>query len=256
VPKSDLISAKQTTSETFRKWLECKVIVWKCVACVKVRPNIGWTSNLQNFLKSTWVATQKIVFKGSGSWRGVDTNRRSWCAADTNRKKFDVRQTQIDKNLMRQTRIDKYLTSGRHKLTRIWRVADTNMFRMVRTRGPNLYDWSELTRLTLRPRLTSPLRLMLQKCWRPKKIGVDWSRQSQKRFLQASVSSHKSLHDWSQKVWSDKRWSRCYTLRGCIFADVQSCEEVKMLLQAKRQPGKNMLGRVVASLINTKGHKY
>ena len=35
----------------------------------------------------------------------------------------------------------------------------------------------------------------------------------------------------------DKRCSRCYTLRGFVFADVQSREEVKMLLQAKRQPG-------------------
>jgi hypothetical protein len=35
----------------------------------------------------------------------------------------------------------------------------------------------------------------------------------------------------------DKRCSRCYTLRGCVFADVQSHEELKMLLQAKRQPG-------------------
>ncbi len=35
----------------------------------------------------------------------------------------------------------------------------------------------------------------------------------------------------------DKRCSRCYTLRGCVFADLQSREEVKMLLQAKRQPG-------------------
>jgi hypothetical protein len=35
----------------------------------------------------------------------------------------------------------------------------------------------------------------------------------------------------------DKGCSRCYTLRGCGFADVQSREELKMLLQAKRQPG-------------------
>ncbi len=34
----------------------------------------------------------------------------------------------------------------------------------------------------------------------------------------------------------DKRYSRCYTLRGCVFADIQSREELKMLLQAKRQP--------------------
>ena len=43
----------------------------------------------------------------------------------------------------------------------------------------------------------------------------------------------------------DKRCSRCYTLRGCVLADVQSREELKMFLQAKRQPGYKMLGRVV-----------
>ncbi len=35
----------------------------------------------------------------------------------------------------------------------------------------------------------------------------------------------------------DKRCSGCYTRRGCGLADVQSGEELKMLLQAKRQPG-------------------
>jgi hypothetical protein len=43
----------------------------------------------------------------------------------------------------------------------------------------------------------------------------------------------------------DKRCSRCYTLRGCVFADIQSREELKMLLQAKRQPGYKIPGRVV-----------
>ena len=78
------------------------------------------------------------------------------------------------------------------------------------------------------------------------KIGVDRSRQSQKRPLQRQVSL-KFLHDWSpggrRKRFAlrwpdlDKRCSSCYTLRGCVFADVQSREELKMLLQAKRQPG-------------------
>jgi hypothetical protein len=68
------------------------------------------------------------------------------------------------------------------------------------------------------------------------KIGVDRSRESQKGPLQRQVSlmffsttGHGSAFD--------KRCSRCYTLRGCVFADVQSCEELKMLLQAKRQLG-------------------
>jgi hypothetical protein len=40
-PKSDLTSAEQATSKALRKWFECKIIVQKYVACVKVRPNIG-----------------------------------------------------------------------------------------------------------------------------------------------------------------------------------------------------------------------
>ncbi len=141
-PKSDLTSAEQTTSETFRKWLECKVIVWKCVACVKFRPNIGWTSNLQNFLKSTWVATQKIVFKGSGSWRGVDTNRH-----------FLTRHTQINVLDALQTWIDKNLTCGRHKLTKIWRgkhgltkiwqEVDTNQQKFDAWQTRICSEWSE-----------------------------------------------------------------------------------------------------------------
>jgi hypothetical protein len=43
----------------------------------------------------------------------------------------------------------------------------------------------------------------------------------------------------------DKRCSSCYTLRGFVLAEVQSHEELKMLLQAKRQPGYKMPGRVV-----------
>ncbi len=103
-----------------------------------------------------------------------------------------------------------------------------------------------------------------------KKIGVDWPRPSQfKKFVkQSSVEIKKLvwtgldkvkrglfsgkclfkkfLHDWShKKSWSDKRCSSCYTLRGCVLADVQSREELKMLLQAKRQPGYKMPGRVV-----------
>ena len=108
------------------------------------------------------------------------------------------------------------------------------------------------------------------KCWEPKKIGVDWPRQSQfqknfqrvKRWnwkigVDRSRQSKKkgplqrqvSLKISSQLVtlgspkgfalwWPDldKRCSSCYTLRGCVFADVQSREELKMLLQAKRQP--------------------
>jgi hypothetical protein len=50
----------------------------------------------------------------------------------------------------------------------------------------------------------------------------------------ASVSSQNS--QLVTEVRSDKRCSRCYTLRGCVLADVQSREEVKMLMQAKRQP--------------------
>ena len=66
-----------------------------------------------------------------------------------------------------------------------------------------------------------------------------------KGLLKRKCLFTKSVHDWSQKVRFDKRCSRCYTLRGCVFADVQSREELKMLLQAKRQPGYKMLGRVV-----------
>ena len=79
-----------------------------------------------------------------------------------------------------------------------------------------------------------------------KKIGVDWSRQSQKR-----ASSAASVFKFSSGLvtrgspkrfalrWPalDKRCSSCYTLRGCGLADIQSREELKMLLEAKRQPG-------------------
>ena len=67
------------------------------------------------------------------------------------------------------------------------------------------------------------------------KIGVDWSRQSQKGPFQRQVSFEKVSPRLVTKVWSDKRCSRCYTLRGCVFADVQSREELKMLLQAGNQ---------------------
>ena len=77
------------------------------------------------------------------------------------------------------------------------------------------------------------------------KIGVDWSRQSQKGLFSGKCLFKKFLHDWShKKSWSDKRCSRCHTLRGCVLADVQSREELKMLLQAKRQPGYKIPGRV------------
>ena len=71
------------------------------------------------------------------------------------------------------------------------------------------------------------------KC-RNQKIGVDWSRQSQKRPLQRQVSLMFSsrLVTWgslkrSALRWPalDKRCSSCYTLRGCGFADIQSREE-------------------------------
>jgi hypothetical protein len=51
------------------------------------------------------------------------------------------------------------------------------------------------------------------------------------------------LHDWL-RICFDKRCIRCYTLHGCVLADVQSREELKMLLQAKRQPGQKMPGHV------------
>ncbi len=103
-----------------------------------------------------------------------------------------------------------------------------------------------------------------------KKIGVDWPRPSQfrKKNLQCcNIQIEKSAWTGLGKVkrassaasvfkissrpvtrgspkrfalrWPDldKRCSKCYTLRGCVFADIQSREELKMLLQAKRQPG-------------------
>ncbi len=71
-----------------------------------------------------------------------------------------------------------------------------------------------------------------------RKIGVDRSRESKKGLFSGKCLFKKFLHDWShKKSWSDKRCSSCFTLRGCVFADVQSREELKMLLQAKRQPG-------------------
>ncbi len=57
-----------------------------------------------------------------------------------------------------------------------------------------------------------------------------------KKASSAASVFNVSLHDWS-RICFDKRCSRCYTLCGCILADVQSREELKMLLQAKRQPG-------------------
>jgi hypothetical protein len=52
--------------------------------------------------------------------------------------------------------------------------------------------------------------------------------------LVTQVSPKRFVRRWPDL---DKRCSRCYTLRGCVLADVQSREELKMLLQAKRQPG-------------------
>ena len=108
------------------------------------------------------------------------------------------------------------------------------------------------------------------KCWRPKKKSAwtDLDRVDFEKFLQivnvqieksawtglgknkkasSAASVFKFLQDWSpggRRMRSalrwpalDKRCSSCYTLRGCGFADIQSREELKMLLQAKRQPG-------------------
>ena len=78
------------------------------------------------------------------------------------------------------------------------------------------------------------------------KIGVDRSRESQKGLFSGKCLKCFSsrLVTWGSPKRSalrwpdlDKRCSRCYTLRGCVLADVQSREELKMLLQAKRQPG-------------------
>jgi hypothetical protein len=109
-----------------------------------------------------------------------------------------------------------------------------------------------------------------------KKIGVDRPRPSQfrKNFQRVNVQIEKSawtglgkskkassaasvfksssrLVTWGSPKRSalrwpalDKRCSSCYTLRGCVFADVQSREELKMLLQAKRQTGYKIPGRV------------
>ena len=71
-----------------------------------------------------------------------------------------------------------------------------------------------------------------------KKLAWTGLDKVKKGFFQRKCLFKKFLHDWShKKSWSDKRCSRCYTLRGCVLADVQSREELKMLLQAKRQPG-------------------
>ncbi len=118
---------------------------------------------------------------------------------------------------------------------------------------------------------------MLSKCWCWKKSAwTDLDRVSFKKFVKESnveikksawtgldkvkkASSAASVFKISSRLvtrgsptrfalrWPDldKRCSRCYTLRGCVFADVQSREELKMLLQAKRQPGYKMPGRVV-----------
>ena len=68
-----------------------------------------------------------------------------------------------------------------------------------------------------------------------RKIGVDWSRQSQKASSAASV--FKILQDRSPGgrrcvLYFDglpltRGVVDAYTLRGCVFADIQSHEEVK-----------------------------
>ncbi len=108
------------------------------------------------------------------------------------------------------------------------------------------------------------------KCWCPKKNrrGLTQTESVREKFSKSQMSK---LKNWRGQVQAkskrkgassvasvfkyfsttghgsafDKRCSRCYTLRGCILADVQCREELKMLLQAKRQPGYKMPGRVV-----------
>ncbi len=71
------------------------------------------------------------------------------------------------------------------------------------------------------------------------KIGVDRSRESQKGASSAAsvfkISSR--LVTWGSKKRFALQWPDLDKRCGCVFADVQSREELKMLLQAKRQPG-------------------
>jgi hypothetical protein len=120
-----------------------------------------------------------------------------------------------------------------------------------RTIGPNS-EW--MTSLMLRPYGTCWRSEICQSVKCQKKLAwTDLDRVSFKKFVkQSSVKIKKLawtgldkvkrglfsgkclfkkfLHDWShKKTWSDKRCSSCYTLRGCVLADVQAREELKML---------------------------
>ncbi len=89
--------------------------------------------------------------------------------------------------------------------------------------------WTDLDRVSFKKKFSKSQR---RNC----KIGVDRSRQSQKRASSAA-SVFKIFFTTGHGSAFDKRCNRRYTRRGCVLADVQSREEVKMLLQAKRQPG-------------------
>ncbi len=78
-----------------------------------------------------------------------------------------------------------------------------------------------------------------------KSVWTDLGKVKKKAFSAASVFKKKISLRLVTKFCFDKRCSRCYTLRSCVLADFQSREELKMLLQAKRQPGYKMPGRVV-----------
>jgi hypothetical protein len=77
------------------------------------------------------------------------------------------------------------------------------------------------------------------------KIGVDRSRESKKKASSAASVFKKFIFTTGHGSAFDKRCSSCYTLPGCVFADIQSRDELNMLLQAKRQPGDKIPGRVV-----------
>ncbi len=74
---------------------------------------------------------------------------------------------------------------------------------------------------------------------------MDWSRQSQKKASSAASVFKKFISTTGHGSAFDKRCSRCYTVSVGFSLKFSLVKNLKMLLQAKRQPGYKIPGRVV-----------